>query len=38
MKYAVELGSGIIIYIPSLIKIDSGTEKWIERIHRQTIW
>jgi hypothetical protein len=25
MKYAVEIGSGAMIYIPNFIKIDSGT-------------
>jgi hypothetical protein len=27
MKYAVEMGSGAIMYIPSFIKIGSGIEK-----------
>jgi hypothetical protein len=27
MKYAVEMGSGAIIYIPSFLKIDSGIQK-----------
>jgi hypothetical protein len=27
MKYAVEMGSGAMIYIPSFIKIGSGTQK-----------
>jgi hypothetical protein len=27
MKYAVEMGSGAVIYIPSFIKIDSGIQK-----------
>jgi hypothetical protein len=27
MKYAVEFGSRAMIYIPSFIKTDSGTEK-----------
>jgi hypothetical protein len=27
MKYAVEMGSGVIIYILSFIKIDSGIQK-----------
>jgi hypothetical protein len=38
MKYAVELGSCVIIYRRSLIKIGSGIEKLIEGIHRQTSW
>jgi hypothetical protein len=35
MKYAVEMGSGITLYIPSFIKIGSGIQKLIER-DRQT--
>jgi hypothetical protein len=30
MKYAVEMGSGAMIYIPSFIKIGSGIQKLIE--------
>jgi hypothetical protein len=30
MKYASEMGSGAMIYIPSFIKIGSGTQKLIE--------
>jgi hypothetical protein len=26
MKYAVEMGSGAVIYVPSFIKIDSGIQ------------
>jgi hypothetical protein len=29
MKYAVEMGSGAMIYIPSFINIDSGIQKLI---------
>jgi hypothetical protein len=29
MKYAVELGSGAMIYVPSFIKIGSGVQKLI---------
>jgi hypothetical protein len=29
MKYAVEMGSGAMIYIPSFIKIYSGVQKLI---------
>jgi hypothetical protein len=36
MKYAFEMGSGATIYIPSFIKIGSGTQKTIEEIHRHT--
>jgi hypothetical protein len=36
MKYAAEMGSGAIIYIPSFIKIRAGKKKLIERIHRHT--
>jgi hypothetical protein len=37
MKYAVEMGSGAIMYIPSFIKIDSGIQKLIGRIHRHSM-
>jgi hypothetical protein len=30
MKYAVEMGSGAMIYVPSFIKIGSGVQKFIE--------
>jgi hypothetical protein len=36
MKYAVETGSGVMIYIPSVMKIGSGIQKLIETIHRYT--
>jgi hypothetical protein len=36
MKYAVEMGSGAMIYIPSFIKIGSAIQKLIGGIHRQT--
>jgi hypothetical protein len=36
MKYAVETGSGAMIYLPSFIKIGSGIEKLLGVIHRQT--
>jgi hypothetical protein len=35
MKYAVEMGSGAMIYIPSFIKIGSGIPKFIVGTHRQ---
>jgi hypothetical protein len=42
MKYAVEMGSGAMMYIPSFIKIGSGIQKLIGRIHgyknTQTAW
>jgi hypothetical protein len=39
MKYAVEMGSGAMIYIPSFIKIGSGIRKLIGRDTRtQTVW
>jgi hypothetical protein len=28
MKYAVEMGSGAVIYIPSFIKIGSGIQRY----------
>jgi hypothetical protein len=36
MKYADEIDSGAMIYIPSFIKIGSGTEKdrWDTQTHR----
>jgi hypothetical protein len=40
--YAVEMGSGAVIYVPSFIKIGSGIQKLIGWIHRyadtQTVW
>jgi hypothetical protein len=36
MKYAVEMGSGAKICIPSFIKIDSGIQKLIRGIHTHT--
>jgi hypothetical protein len=35
MKYAVEMGSGAKIYIPSFIKIGSGIQKLIRVTHGQ---
>jgi hypothetical protein len=35
-NYAVEMGSGALIYIPSFIKIGSGIRKLIEGIDIQT--
>jgi hypothetical protein len=36
MNYAVEMGSGAMIYIPSFMKIGSGIQKLIGGIHRHT--
>jgi hypothetical protein len=36
MKYGVEMSSGAMIYIPSLIKIGSAVQKLIWGIHRHT--
>jgi hypothetical protein len=37
MKYAVEMGSGDMIYIPSFIKIGSGTQTMmVGEIYRRT--
>jgi hypothetical protein len=36
MKYAVQMGSVAMIYIPSLIKISSAIQKLIGGIHRHT--
>jgi hypothetical protein len=40
MKYAVEMGSGAMIYIPSFVKTGSGVQKFMEGIYRhtQTAW
>jgi hypothetical protein len=38
MKYAVEMGSGFMIYIPSFIQIGPGIQKFIgedSQTHRQ---
>jgi hypothetical protein len=34
MKYAVEMGSGAMIYIPNFIQIVSGIQNLIGGIHR----
>jgi hypothetical protein len=37
MKYAVEMGSGAMIYLPNFMKIDSGFQKLMGKgIHRHT--
>jgi hypothetical protein len=36
MKYVVEMGSGALIYIASLMNIGSGSQKLIGGIHRHT--
>jgi hypothetical protein len=36
MKYAVEMGSGAVIYIPSFIKIGSAIQNLTWRIYRHT--
>jgi hypothetical protein len=39
MKYAVEMGSGIMLYIPSFIKIGSGIRKLMGGgTQTQTAW
>jgi hypothetical protein len=39
MNYAVEIGSGTTIYIPSFVKTGSGIQKLMGReIHNQTAW
>jgi hypothetical protein len=35
LKYAVEIDSGAMIYVPSFIKISSGIQKFTGRGHRQ---
>jgi hypothetical protein len=34
MKYATEMGSGVMMYIPSYIKIDTDIQKIIGVTHR----
>jgi hypothetical protein len=36
MKYTVEMGSVAVIYVPRCIKIGSGIQKLVGRIHRHT--
>jgi hypothetical protein len=36
MKYAVQMGSGGLMYVSSFIMIGSGIQKLIAGIHRQT--
>jgi hypothetical protein len=36
MKYAVEMDSGAMIYIPSFMKFGSGIQKVMRSIHRHT--
>jgi hypothetical protein len=36
MKYAVETATGVMIYIPSIMKIGSGIRKLLGGIHMQT--
>jgi hypothetical protein len=36
MKYAVEMGSGAMLYIPSFIQIGSDIQKLIGGIHKHT--
>jgi hypothetical protein len=36
LNWAVEMGSGAVIYVPSFIKIGSGVQKLIGGIHRHT--
>jgi hypothetical protein len=36
MKYAVEMGSDAMVYIPNFIKTGSGIQKLVRGIHRHT--
>jgi hypothetical protein len=36
MKYAVEMGSGAMIYVPIYIKIGSGIQQLIRGIHEHS--
>jgi hypothetical protein len=40
MKYAIEMGSGAMMYLPSFIKIGSSIKKLTRGIHRptRTVW
>jgi hypothetical protein len=38
MKYAVEMGSGAVIYIPGFIKIGSGIRNLMGGGDSQTVW
>jgi hypothetical protein len=35
MKYAIDMGSGAMEYIPIFIKIGSSIQKWLGVTHRQ---
>jgi hypothetical protein len=36
MKYAIEMGSGAMIYIPGFIEFGSGIQELVGGIHRHT--
>jgi hypothetical protein len=36
MKYAFEIGSGAVIYIPNVINIGAGSQKLVGGKHRHT--
>jgi hypothetical protein len=38
MKYAVEMGSGAMIYISSFIRIGTSIQNLIRGIHKHTAW
>jgi hypothetical protein len=38
MKYAVEMGSGVMIYIPNFIKFVLGIQKLMGGINRHIVW
>jgi hypothetical protein len=38
MKYAIEMSSGGMIYIPSFIKTDLGVQKLIGGIHKHILF
>jgi hypothetical protein len=38
MKYAVDMGSGVMIYVPSFMKIGSGIQKLIREGDTQAAW
>jgi hypothetical protein len=38
MKYAIGMGSGVMIYMPSFVKIGSGIQKLLRGSYTQTTW
>jgi hypothetical protein len=36
MKYAIEMGSGVMIYVPSFMKIGSGVKKLLQERYTES--